>query len=461
MTPEYDLIVIGAGPGGYEAALKAADRGMRTALIEKDKLGGTCLNSGCIPTKTIMHITGQYRELLKAGESGLCAENVSLDMKAVQSKKEAVCEELRGGIAQLLKKGKVDVYKGTGKILDRGKVRVQTADAEQVLVCGSIIIATGSAPSRLPVPGADLPGIMDSTALLNCDKLFEHLIIVGGGVIGMEFASVYTDLGRQVTVLEAMDRILPGMDKELGQNLKLILKKRGADIHTGAFLKSVEQAPDGSYICSYEEKGKMQQVQGDGCLIAVGRRADAGSVLAEDCSGQVREMNISRGTVCVDSHYQSSVPGIYAIGDVSGGIQLAHAASAAAVNCVAYIAGEGPVFAADVIPSCVYTSPEIASVGISADDAKKQKLDADTKKYPMSANGKSVLTGQDRGFIKITADNQTGRILGAQLMCANATDMICFFTAAIANGLTTEQLSKTVFAHPTFSEGIGEALRLF
>lgn len=462
MSQQYDLVVIGAGPGGYEAALAAAAKGMHTALVEKGKLGGTCLNCGCIPTKTLLHTAEAYREAASEGAPGLSVSGISLDMPALQRRKDRVCAELRDGIAGLLAKAKVDVYQAAGRILDAGKVLLETGDGDQVLTCEKILIATGSKPSVIPIPGLDLPGVVDSEALLAKEELFDQLVIVGGGVIGMEFASIYSDFGRPVIVLEAMDRILPGMDREIAQNLKLILKKRGVDIHAGAFVKGIEESPEGGLICRYEEKGVMKEAHGDGCLIAVGRRANASSLFTEASSEAVRAMKLEREAICVDEKYETSVPGIYAIGDVTaGGIQLAHAASAAAKNCVAQMAGGEPKLAANLIASCVYTSPEIASVGISPDDAKKQKLAVISKKYPMSANGKSVLSGQERGFIKITADKDSRRVLGAQLMCANATDMIALFAAAIANEMTVDQLAKTVFPHPTFSEGIGEALAAF
>lgn len=462
MTEKFDLIIIGAGPGGYEAALEGAKKRMRVALVENRELGGTCLNRGCIPTKTILHTAELYQELKHGPAIGLNVEKADVHMEAVWKRKEEVLEQLRKGIASLMKMNKISVYYGTGTILDTGLVKVTEScgEASTLLTASHILIATGSVPALPPIPGADLPGIVTSDGLLDKKELYDHLIIIGGGVIGMEFASIYSSLGRPVTVIEAMDRILPTMDREISQNLKLILKKRGVDIHTGAAIQEITRTEDGSgLICRYKEKEKLCEVKADGCLIATGRRPNTVGLITEESSKIVRGMKLDHGRILTDEHYETSVPGIYAIGDVTGGIQLAHAATAQGRNCIAHLAGEPMAIRTDIIPSCVYTSPEIGTVGISADEAKARGISAVTKKYLMSANGKSVLSLQERGFIKVVADSETHRILGAQLMCARATDMVSQFAAAIANNLTMEDLAKTVFPHPTFSEGIAEAVR--
>ena len=329
-----------------------------------------------------------------------------------------------------------------------------------VLETGHILIATGSVPACPPIPGSSLPGVVTSDGLLDKKDLFEHLIIIGGGVIGMEFASVYSSLGHGVTVIEALDRILPTMDKEIAQNLKMIMKKRNVDIHTGAKVEEILRTEDGAgLICRYVEKDKPCEARADGILIAAGRRAYTGGLITDESSQEVKDMAMERGRIVTDETYETSVPGIYAIGDVTGGIQLAHAATAQGRNAVAHMAGEDMVIRTDIIPSCVYTNPEIGCVGISADEAKARGMEAVTKKYIMSANGKSILSQQERGFIKVVADSGSHRILGAQMMCARATDMISQFAVAIANELTLEDMAKVIFPHPTFSEGILEAVR--
>ena len=472
MADKFDLVVIGAGPGGYEAAIEGVQKGMKVALVENRELGGTCLNRGCIPTKTIIHTAELYHELQSGPSIGLTVREPAVDMEMVQKRKDEVLEQLRKGIASLMKTNKISVYYGTGTILDREHVKVAAAEdtsEEQpggqkqdqvVLEASHILIATGSVPACPPIPGSSLPGVVTSDGLLDKKDMFEHLIIIGGGVIGMEFASVYSSLGHGVTVIEALDRILPTMDKEIAQNLKMIMKKRNVDIHTGAKVEEILQTEDGKgLICRYTEKDKPCEARADGILIATGRRAYTGGLITDESSREVKDMAMERGRIITDEKYETSVPGIYAIGDVTGGIQLAHAATAQGRNAVAHMAGEDMVIRTDIIPSCVYTNPEIGCVGISADEAKARGMEAVTKKYIMSANGKSILSQQERGFIKVVADSGSHRILGAQMMCARATDMISQFAVAMANGLTLEDMAKVIFPHPTFSEGILEAVR--
>lgn len=476
MADIFDLVVIGAGPGGYEAAVEGVQKGMKVALVENRELGGTCLNRGCIPAKTILHTAELYHELQSGPSIGLTAREPVIDMEMVQKRKDEVLEQLRKGIASLMKTNRISVFYGTGTILDREHVKValsgektgekaeEQPDGQKqdqvVLETGHILIATGSVPACPPIPGSSLPGVVTSDGLLDKKDLFEHLIIIGGGVIGMEFASVYSSLGHGVTVIEALDRILPTMDKEIAQNLKMIMKKRNVDIHTGAKVEEILRTEDGAgLICRYVEKDKPCEARADGILIAAGRRAYTGGLITDESSQEVKDMAMERGRIVTDETYETSVPGIYAIGDVTGGIQLAHAATAQGRNAVAHMAGENMVIRTDIVPSCVYTNPEIGCVGISADEAKARGIEAVTKKYIMSANGKSILSQQERGFIKVVADSDSHRILGAQMMCARATDMISQFAVAIANELTLEDMAKVIFPHPTFSEGILEAVR--
>ena len=452
---EYDLVVIGAGPAGYIAAEESAKLSMKTALVENRQLGGTCLNRGCIPTKTLLHTAELYAEMKACEHLGIHVEDVSCDMSALQNRKEEVLEQLRSGIAALMKKSRVDVLQGTGTITSPHEVCVTGGkDSGRCLSAKSILIATGSVPARLPVPGADLPDVVTSDELLSKKSLYPRFTIIGGGVIGMEFASIYSALGAQVTVIESLDRILAGMDKEISQNLKMILKKRGVQIHTGARVESIRKNADGSLTCCFTEKEKQETVESDGILCAVGRR-----IFTDGLLGEGMELSMERGAVLVSRTGQTSVPSIYAAGDVTGGVQLAHAASACAINAVAHMAGQQPPVRVDLIPGCVYTSPEIASVGLTQDEARKQGRDVLIRKYPMSANGKTVLSGQERGFIKVVADSGSHKILGAQMMCARATDMISEFTTAIAEEMTLEDMGSVVRPHPTFSEAITETVR--
>ena len=446
---EFDLVIVGGGPAGTHAAEAAAKAGLKTALIEADALGGTCLNRGCIPTKTLLHTASLFREAKNGAEIGLTAPNVSVDMSALQSYKNGVVEKLADGVAQGLQKAKVTLKKGSARVLSPTEVEV----GGETLKTERILIATGSLPSRIPVPGIDLPGVYDSTAMLALETIPARVVIVGGGVIGMEFASLYADLGSRVTVIEALDRLLANMDRELGQSLKMSLKKRGVDIHTAASLREIRRE-DGGLVCVYAENDAEAEAHGDAVLVAVGRKPNTANLFAPGC-----EPEMERGRILVNERYETSIPGIRAVGDVTGGIQLAHMASAEAINAVALMCGKEPPIRTDVVPSCVYTSPEIASVGISAQDAKKLGLNVTTKKVPMTANGKTVLSRGERGYIAVTADAESGVILGAQMLCERATDMIGEFASAIVNRLTLAQLAPVIRPHPTFNEAVGELLR--
>lgn len=457
MENHYDLVIIGGGPGGYEAALEAVERGLTVGLVEKEALGGTCLNHGCIPTKTLMHATELYRKMGSCEELGIKIDSLFYNIKTMQKRKAEVLETLRSGIEGLMKKKKITVFDGVGTITGEHQVTVSlTEGGNEVLVGDNILIATGSSTFVPPIPGVELHDAITSDELLDkADDVYDHLIIIGGGVIGMEFACIYSALGTKVTVIEALDRILANLDKEIAQNLKMILKKRGVEIHAGARVESISKGSNGELVCTYTEKEKECQTEGDGILVAVGRRANTENLFGEGIS-----MEMNRGQILVNEFYQTSIKNIYAIGDVIGGIMLAHVATAEGKNAVNHMVGQPSSICMDVVPSCVYTDPEIGCVGITAEEAKAKEIPVITKKYVMSANGKSVLSAQERGFIKVVAEEKTGKILGAQMMCARATDMISEFATAIVNELTLEDMGAVIRPHPTFSEGITEVVRL-
>ena len=461
---DYDLAVIGGGPGGYESALEAARLGMKTALIERDALGGTCLNRGCIPTKTLLHWAETYGQACRLpGLSSALSQSAPADFMAdLMEHKDQVVSRLRDGLASLLKSAKVEVIQGQASILAPGQIRVQNGQ-ERIITAGRILISTGSLPSVPPIPGHDLPGVLTSDGLLSLKEPIHSLTIIGGGVIGMEFASVFSSLGCSVAVIESMDRILPSMDREFSQNLRMILKKRGVRIEAGATVEEILPLPDGSLNCRFRQKEAQIEIASEKILIATGRKAFTQGLIDPQADSQVKSMAMNRGFIQVNSCFETSVPGIFAIGDVIGSIQLAHAAAAQGKWAVSKGISNQSHSLPDLnfVPSCVYTDPEIASVGLTADEAKAKGMDIKTLKYPMSANGRSVLTGQERGFIKVTVSRETGQILGAQMMCARAGDLISFFTEALTNGLTAGDLQKVIFPHPTFSEGISETLKLY
>lgn len=452
---EYQLIVIGAGPGGYEAAIRAAQLGLTTALIERRDVGGTCLNRGCIPTKAMLHSAQLYREAANFELFGLHTENTSFDWAKVHQRKNDVVVKLRTGIEQLIKANKIDFFNNFASILGKNDIQL---DQGEVIRGENILIATGSVPARPPIPGLDLPNVVTSDELLDdphftqTDSLAKEILIIGGGVIGVEFASVFSSFACHVTIVEAMERILPTMDREISQSLNMVLKKRGVSIHTGAMVEKLEQDENG-LVCHFTEKGKAQAVPAQQVLVAIGRRPNTQGLFAEGF-----EVACERGRIVTDENFRTSVDSIYAIGDVTSKIQLAHMASAQGICAVHTIAGQKPPIDLRYVPGCIYTDPEIASVGITEDEAKQQGIPVKKGKFLMTGNGRSLIDEQERGFIKVLAHQETDVILGAQLMCSRATDIVAELATAIVNGLTCAQLAGVIRPHPTFCEGVTEAV---
>ena len=449
---DFDLIVIGAGPGGYEAALHAAKLGLKTAVVEKRDVGGTCLNRGCIPTKALLHASGVYEEAKSGPALGVCAENLSYDLSAMFAYKQQVVEKLRAGVEGLFKSAKVTLLRGAGTLTGPNTVQV-AGENEGVYTAQNILLATGSVPARPPIPGLDLPGVMTSDELLNGEGgAFSSLVIIGGGVIGMEFATFYSDLGVSVTVVEGLDRLLPNMDRELGQNLAMIMKKRGVQIFTGAMVKNLETTDAGLQV-NFETRGQLQSVTGEKVLCAIGRSPYTAGLFGEGVN-----VEMDRRRIHVNERFETSIPGVYAIGDVSSPVQLAHVATAQGIYAVNEIAGRKNEIDLSLVPGCVYTRPEIAAVGLTEADAKAQNIPVKTAKALMSANGRTVILNGDRGFMKLVAHAETRKLLGAQLMCTNASDMISQLSEAIAGGLTPADLLKAMRPHPTFEEALTGAL---
>ncbi len=452
MGEKYDIIVIGAGPGGYVAAVRAAKEGLRTAIVEEKRVGGTCLNRGCIPAKAMIHAASLYREMKEGERFGITASEISFDYGRILSYKEETTDKLCQGVEQLLKANGVEMLFGKGILEEGRRVRVVSETKEAVYEAEHVILAAGSKPLTLPIPGFLLPGVLTSDELFRLERLPQSLVIVGGGVISVEFASVFADLGCKVTIIEALSRLIPNMDKEISQNLKMILKKRGVDVHTSAAVQRVEQEGE-LYTCIFNEKEKEIRVSAQYVLCAAGRCPNT-----EGLFGEGVKPEMERGYVVTDERFATSIDGVYAIGDLVKGMQLAHLASAQGAYVAGIIAGKKPYAELDAVPGCVYTNPEIASVGLTEDEAKGKGLGVKTGKFIMSANGKSLITKEERGFIKVVIENETDVILGAQMMCARATDMIGEFVTAVANKMTAGQLMKGMRAHPTYNEGVLEAL---
>ena len=452
----YDLIVIGAGPGGSAAAIKAANNGLRTLIVEKDKIGGTCLNCGCIPTKALLHASSLYRQAAAGSSFGVkCTPEINESELAAY--RDKTVDSLVEGLKASLKASGAEVIIGTASVVsadDLISVRIETTEGVIECKAKDLILATGSETIIPDIPGVDLDVVTDSDRLLKADSLPSSLVIIGGGVIGTEFASFFTDLGRKVTIIEGLPRILSGFDKEISRNAQMILKKRGADIHTGSKVTSISKDEDGSAVVAYEIEGASATVTAETVMIAVGRRAltdVAANIGIKVTDGRVDTVGLGR----------TSVEHIYAIGDITSGPQLAHKASADGENAVISILDDDSIIWPDLIPACVYTSPEIACVGMTESEAEASGIDVVSVRALTSANAKSVITGEERGFVKLVADRKQGKLVGAQLMCANATDMIGELTLAISQGITTiDDCASVMRAHPTYEECIGEAFRL-
>lgn len=451
---DYQLIVIGSGPGGYVAAIRAAQEGLKTALIEERDCGGTCLNRGCIPTKALLHTSSLYSSSVNEfRELGIDVDAPALNWEKMHSRKVDVVQQLRGGVEGLLKGNKVDLLRGHGKLLGQGRVEFSSAEETRELSADHILLATGSEPDFPDVPGMDLEGVISSDEILEgTPKQVRHIAILGGGVIGVEFAAFYNNLGIEVTLIVTSPRLLRKMDKELATTLNSIFKRSGIKVMVNAALSSVTRGENGLDV-HLDIKGKEDIVTADQVLIAKGRRPFLKGLLGE---GVGLEMN--RRFIRVNERFETSIPGVYAIGDVIGGQQLAHEAEVEGQCAVAYMVGKEPETCPRTVPGCIYTQPEIASVGLSEDEAAEQGIEYEVGKYLMAGNSKSIIDGQGRGFIKFLFAKDTGKVLGVHMICGRASDLISEFATAIVKGATHADLLSGMRPHPSYCEGITEAL---
>ena len=451
---KFDAVVIGGGPGGYACAIRLAQNGLRAALVEADTLGGTCLNRGCIPTKTLLHASQVYFDAKHSAPIGVHVGEISVDLGEMFAYKRKVSAQLREGIETLLAKAKVDVLAGTAVISAPGTVVVTGTDGESTTYTADhILAATGSVPLCPPIPGLDLPDVLTSDQLLEgTDALYDSIVIMGGGVIGVEFATFYADLGCAVTVIEGMDRLLPNMDKELGQNLALILKKQGVKVFTNAMVQRVEQAGEDLAV-HFTCKEKEETVSGEAVLCAIGRRAYCDGLFADGVG-----VKMNGRSIAVNANFETSLPHVYAIGDVSSKIQLAHVATAQGIACVERLCSVQDHTDLSVVPSCIYCRPEIAVVGLTEAEAKEMGIPVKVGKHVMFGNAKTVIADPGRCFMKLVAHAETHELVGAQLMCEHASDMIGGVAQALANHLTAEQFCRAMRPHPSFEEAMTAAL---
>ena len=451
----FDLIVIGAGPGGYVAAIRAAQLGMRVACVEKDdSLGGTCLNVGCIPSKALLDSSELYEQAkTHFHHHGIKAEGIELDLKAMMARKDGVVTSLTRGVAGLFKKNKIQHVQGMGRITGVGSVEVTAEDgAKQTITASKILVATGSAPIELKSIPFDGKHIVSSTDAIAFSEVPKKLLVIGAGAIGLELGSVWNRLGSEVVVIEFLDRILPLMDREMTTALQRSLTKQGITfrLNTGAQSATIKN----NRVQLTWKSGETTEVEeADKVLVAIGRRPYTESL-------GLREVGVAmdqRGFVTVNNHFETNIPGIYAIGDVIGGAMLAHKAEEEGVACAELIAGKAGHVNYLAVPNVVYTFPELASVGLTEDEAKTKHGEVRVGKFPFTANGRARAMDATEGMVKIVGDAKTDRLLGMHILGARASDMIAEGAVAIEFASSCEDIARSVHAHPTLPEAIKEA----
>lgn len=451
----FDLIIIGSGPGGYVAAIRASQMGMNVACVEEEKLGGVCLNIGCIPTKALLTSAMLVNEMKDGEKHGIVAKDLTFDFGPAQKRSRAVANQLNKGIGHLFKKNKVTHLDGRGRLKGRGKVEVEDKDGKKtVYQAANVIIATGSRPRDLPVLKIDEDRIWSSTGALMAEEAPESLFIVGAGAIGMEFADIYEAFGTKVTIVEALDRILPLEDAEVSKFMHRMFKKRGVDIHISARFETAKIEKDGVTVTFKDAKGEVHEMKVDRVLSAVGRMPNSEDLGLETAAVKTDD----HGFLVVDEHLRTNVEGIYAIGDVAGRQLLAHKASHEGIVCVEHMTGQGHgTVDYGNIPNCTYCHPEVASVGLTEEQAKEQGYDIEVGKFPWMGIGRAVAAGHTDGFIKVIRDKKYSEILGAHIVGSHATELIAEFVVGRHLESTVEELEKAMHPHPTLSEGVAEA----
>ena len=453
---QFDVTIIGSGPGGYVAAIRCAQLGFKTAIIEKySTLGGTCLNVGCIPSKALLASSHHYAEIKHFADHGIeVSGDVKVNLEKMIARKQAVVDQTSGGVNFLMNKNNITIFEGVGSFESATSVKVTKNDgSSEVIESKNIIIATGSKPSSLPFIKLDKDRIITSTEALKLKEVPKHLVIIGGGVIGIELGQVYLRLGAQVSVVEFMDRIIPGMDASLSKELTKVLKKQGMKFYTSHKVQSVDRAGDVVTVKAENAKGEIITLDGDYSLVSVGRRPYTDGLNAEKAGVKVTE----RGMIEVNDHLQTSASNIYAIGDVVRGAMLAHKAEEEGVMVAEILAGQKPHIDYNLIPGVVYTWPEVAAVGKTEEQLKAEGIEFKVGSFPFKALGRARAGGDTDGFVKILADAKTDEVLGVHMIGARCADLIAEAVTAMEFRASAEDISRMSHAHPTFAEAIKEA----
>jgi dihydrolipoamide dehydrogenase len=452
----FDVVIIGSGPGGYVSAIRCAQLGFKTAIVEKyNSLGGTCLNVGCIPSKALLSSSHHYAEIAHFADHGIeVSGDVKINLEKMIARKQAVVDQTVGGINYLMEKNKITVFNGLGSFVDATHIAVAKADGtSETIEAKYTVIATGSKPSSLPFIKIDKERIITSTEALALKEVPKHLVIIGGGVIGIELGQVYLRLGAQVSVVEFMDRIIPGMDGALSKELTKVLKKQGMKFYVSHKVKSVERNGDAVVVQAENAKGETITLEGDYSLVSVGRRPYTDGLNADKAGVKISD----RGQVEVSDHLQTSVPNIYAIGDVVRGAMLAHKAEEEGVMVAEILAGQKPHIDYNLIPGVVYTWPEVAAVGQTEEQLKAAGVKYKSGSFPFKALGRARASADLDGFVKILADEKTDEVLGVHMIGARTADLIAEAVTAMEFKASAEDISRMSHAHPTFAEAVKEA----
>ena len=448
------VVVIGAGPGGYVAAIRLAQLGAEVILIEKDKLGGTCLNVGCIPTKVLLHCAEVVTNLGEAQELGVKVDSSSINWDKVQEKRKKISSQLVMGVGSLVKANKIKLIEGSASFVDKHTLNIVKKDkTEEKLTFDKLIIASGSVPAIPPIPGVkECPACIDSTAALELDKVPKSMLVIGGGVIGIEMATAYSAFGTKVTIVEALPKILPLMDTELSKMLKKSMQEKNIEILTGTKVLSVETTALGAKVNVETEQGN-KSFEAEKVLVAVGRRT-----YTESLDLAAAGIANDRGRITVNDKMQTNVEGIYAIGDCLGKVMLAHVASAQGEVAAENIMGANKQFNGATSPSCVYTDPEFAGVGLTEEQAKEQNKDYEVGRFPLAANGKALIANGGQGIVKVIKGKEYNEILGVHILGPRATDLIAEAALMVGMEATAEDVIETIHAHPTLTEAVREAV---
>jgi len=446
----YDIAIIGGGPGGYAAAIYASKKQAKVALIEKGELGGTCLNKGCIPTKTLIHSAKLLQDIKGARGFGIIADDVDIDWNVIQKNTACTVKNLKKGVENLLKVNGVEVFQGLAKLRDQNTIKISYETEQKTITAENIILATGSAPITIPIPGHKLQNVITSDEALFMEKLPSSMLIIGGGVVGLEIGYIYNTFGVEITIVEMLSTILPSQDEEISKELRKHMEKQGIEIYTDAKVKEIKEK-ENILQTFFETKEGIKTVDSEKVLVATGRKPVVDVFIDTG-------LNINKTGIVINDYLQTNIDNIYAIGDVTGKSMLAHVASHQGLVAVKNVLGEKRKMDYGVIPSCIYTNPEVAMVGMTEQEAKAKYNDnIIIGRFPYTASGKAMTIGERNGFVKIIAEPRYNEILGVYIIGSQATELIAEASLAIKLECTAEELANTIHAHPTLSETIMEA----